>query len=86
MELILDFIKIKISTSWIIDFWSKLPDMSKAPKKGGLLNFGSILRKAIATAFVFSSDVKHSHILLGSSHVCCYLFLGGCGQKMGVAF
>ena len=33
MEFILEFIKIKTSTSWIIDFWWKQPDMCKVPKK-----------------------------------------------------
>ena len=40
-----------------------------------------IKEKSIATAFVFYSDVKYSDILWGYSHVCCYLFLGGCGKK-----
>ena len=43
-----------------------------------MLNFRNILRKSIATAFVFYCDAKHSDTLLGSSHVCRYLFLGGC--------
>ena len=60
--------------------------MSKVPKKGSLLNFGNILRKSIATAFVFYYDPKQSDTLLGSSHVCCYLFLGGCGQKRAWPF
>ena len=37
----MEFIKIKTSTSWIIDFWWK-PDMSKIPKKGSLLRFCNI--------------------------------------------
>ena len=41
MEFIMEFIKIKTSTSWIIDFWWK-PDMSKIPKKGSLLRFCNI--------------------------------------------
>ena len=57
----------------------------KYPKKS-LLNFSNILRKIIATSFVFYCDAKHSETLLGSSHVCCYLFLGGCGQKWAWAF
>ena len=36
MEFILEFIKIKTSASWIIDFWWK-PDMSKQPKKRRVL-------------------------------------------------
>ena len=45
-------------------------------EKNSLLNFSNILRKSIATAFVFYCDAKHLDTLLGSSHV-CYLFLGG---------
>ena len=51
--------------------------MSKVPKKGSLLNFSNILRKSIATASALYFDAKHSDNLLGSSHVCCYLFLDG---------
>ena len=40
-----------------------------------------IKKKSIATAFMFYCDANHSDTLWGSSHVCCYLFLGGCGQK-----
>ena len=80
MEFILEFIKINTSTNWIINFLWK-PDMSKVPNKGSLLNFCNILRKSIATAFVFYFDAKHSDTLWGSSHVCCYSFLGGYDQK-----
>ena len=52
-------------------------------KKGSLLNFCNILSKSIATAFVFYCDAKHSDTLQGSSHVCCYLFLGEFAQKWG---
>ena len=45
-----------------------------------------IKEKSIATDFVFHCDVRHSDILWGSSHVCCYLFLGGCGQNWELAF
>ena len=55
-------------------------------KKGSLLNFSNILRKSIATAFVFHCDAKHSDTLLGSSHVCRYLFLDGFGQKWAWSF
>ena len=41
----------------------------------------NIVRKSIAAAFLFYCDAKHSDALLGSSHVCCYLFLGGCRQN-----
>ena len=73
IEFIMKFIKIKTYASWFINFWWK-PDMSKVPKNGGLLSFCNILRKSIATVFVFVSQ-KHSDTLQGSSHVCCYLFL-----------
>ena len=52
----------------------------QSTKKGSLLNFSNILRKSIATAFVFYCDLP------GSSHVCCYLFLGGYGQKWAWSF
>ena len=44
-------------------------------------NFSNTLAKSIATTFVFYCNAKHSDTLLGSSQACCYLFLGGCGQK-----
>ena len=53
----------------------------QSTKKGSLLSFSIILRKRIATVFVFYCDAKHSDALLGSSHVCRNLLLGGCGQK-----
>ena len=71
MEFILEFTKIKTSSSWIINFWWK-PDMFKVPKKGSLLNFYNIFRRNIAGVFVFYFDAKHSDMLQGSSHVCCY--------------
>ena len=51
--------------------------MSKVPKKRYLAkkNFSNILRKSIATAFVFYCDAKHSDTLLGSSCVCCYFWV-----------
>ena len=85
MEFILEFIKINTSTSWIINFLWK-PDISKVPNKGSLLNFCNILRKSIETVFVFYFDAKHSDTLWGSSHVCCYFCLGGCGQKWAWPF
>ena len=80
MEFILEFIKINTFTSWIINFLWK-PDMSKVQNKESLLNFCNILRKSIATAFVFYFDAKHWDTFWDSSHVCCYLFLGAYGQK-----
>ena len=80
MEFILEFIKIKTSTSWIINFLWK-PDMSKVPKKGNMLNFCNILIKSIATVFVFYFDAKHSD-------TSCLLLLvfGWLWPKKGVAF
>ena len=47
----------------------------------------SINRRTLnMAAFVFYCDAKHSDTLLGSSHVCCCLFLGGCGQKWAWPF
>ena len=40
-----------------------------------------IKKKSIATAFVFYFEAKHSDALWDSSHIRCYLSLGGCGQK-----
>ena len=60
--------------------------MSKVPKIGSLLNLYNILRKSIATAFVFYCGAKHSVILWGSSNVHCSLFLGGCAQQWAWPF
>ena len=57
MEFFMKFIKIKISTSWIINFWWK-PNMPKVPEKGSLLSFCKILRKSITTVFVFYCEAK----------------------------
>ena len=62
-------------------FLIKVARHVQSTEKGSLLNFSNILRKNIVTASVFYCDAKHSDTLLGSSHVCCYLFLGGYGQK-----
>ena len=67
-------------------FLMKVARHVQSTKKGRLLNFSSILRKNIATAFMFYCDAKHSDTLLGSSHVCHYLFLGSCGQKSTWSF
>ena len=66
-------------------FLMKVARHIQSTKKGSLLNFRSILRKSVATAFVFYCDAKHSDTLLGSSQV-CYLFSGGCGQKWAWSF
>ena len=77
----------------VLSFWCKLSifDESsqtclKYPKKGSLSNFSNMLRKGIATALVSYYDAKNSDTLLGSSHVWCYIFLGGCGQKWAWPF
>ena len=62
-------------------FLMKVARHVQSTEKGSLLNFSNILRKNIATAFVFYCDAKYSDTLLVSSHVCRYLFLGRCGQK-----
>ena len=67
-------------------FLMKVARHVQSTQKRNLLNFSNILRKIIATAFVFYCDAKHSDNLQGSSHVCCYLFLGGCGQKWAWSF
>ena len=67
-------------------FLMKVARQVQSTNKGSLLNISNILRKSIATAFVFYCDAKHSDTLLGSSHVCCYLFLGACGQKYTWSF
>ena len=64
-------------------FLMKVARHVQSTQKGSLLNFSNILRKSIATAFVFYCDAKHSDTLMGSSQVCCYLFLGGCVAKNG---
>ena len=55
-------------------------------QKGSLLNLFNILRKSIAIIFLSYFDAKHSDTLRGSSHVCCYFFWGGCGQKWPWSF
>ena len=62
-------------------FLIKVARHVQSNQKRKLLNFCHLLRKSIETAFVFYCGAKHSDTLLGSSHLCCCLFLGGCGQK-----
>ena len=62
-------------------FLMKVARHVQSTEKGSLLNLSNILRKSIATASVFYCDAKDSDTLLGSSHVCRYLFFDGCGQK-----
>ena len=63
-------------------FLMKVARHVQSNQKRKLVNFCNILRKSIATAFMFCCDAKHADTLLGSSHLCCYLFLGGCGQGL----
>ena len=67
-------------------FLMKVDRHVQSTEKERLLNFNNILRKIIATASVFYCNAKHSDTLLHSSHVCRYLFLGGCGQKWSWSF
>ena len=60
-------------------FLAKVARHVQSTGKGKFLYLA--IRKSIATAFVFYCDAKYSDTLLGSSHVCRYLFLGRCGQK-----
>ena len=46
--------------------------MSKVPQKEMSKNFCNILRKTIATGFVFYCDAKNSDTLQGSSHAHCF--------------
>ena len=67
-------------------FLMKVARHVQSNQKRKLLNFCNILRKSIATAFVFHCDAKHSDTLLGSNHFCCYLFSGACGQNWAWPF
>ena len=67
-------------------FFMKVTRHVQSTEKWSLLNFSNILRKSIATAFLFYCDAKHSDTLLGSSHVCCYFFGGWCGRKWAWSF
>ena len=58
-------------------FLMKVARHVQSNQKRKLLNFWNLLRKSIATAFVFYCDAKHSDTLLGFSHLCCYFFLSG---------
>ena len=60
---------MNISTSWQYRFRWKWPDMTKVHKIGRLVIFLQYIKKKC----LFSCDAKHSDILRGSSHVCCYL-------------
>ena len=71
-KFIMKFIKIKTSTSWIINFRWK-PSMSKAPEKRILLSFCNVLRKSIATVFVFFCEAKTCRCFTG--FLSCLLLL-----------
>ena len=45
-------------------FLVKVARHVQSTKKGSLLNYSNILRKSIATAFVFYCDTKHSDTFL----------------------
>ena len=78
---------IKCSIFYVsYQFFMKVAWHVQSIEKGSLLNFSNRLRKSIATAFVLYCDAKHSDTLLGSSHVCRYLYLGGCGQNWAWSF
>ena len=63
-EFITEFIKIKTSTSWIIDFGWKA-DMSKASRKGSLLIFCNILRKKYHNCFCVLLWSKTFRLFMG---------------------
>ena len=71
-----------------LDYWflMKVARHAQINQKRKLLNFCNILRKSIAPAFLLHCDARHSDTLLGSSHLCRYLFLGDCGQKWALPF
>ena len=51
-------------------FLMKVARYVQSSEKGNLLNFSNILRKIIATAFVFYCDAKHSY-RWWNSEICC---------------
>ena len=59
-------------------FLMKVARHVQSTQKRKFVKFLKYIRKSMATAFVFYCHAKHSDTLLGSSHVCYYLFLGGC--------
>ena len=65
---------IKVSTSCHYPFWRKWSDMFNVLKIGTWYFLWNILRKSVATFFVFCCEPKHLIILWRSSHVHCYLF------------
>ena len=66
-------------------FLMKVTRHVQSTEKGSLLNFSNILRKIIATAFVFCYDAKHSDTLLGLSCLSLLIF-GWMWSKMGMVF
>ena len=73
LEFILVFIKIKTSTSWIINFWLK-QTCPKYPKRK-FVKLLQYIKKKYCNCFTFYYDAKHLDTLQGPSHVCYYLFL-----------
>ena len=60
--------------------------MRKVRKNRKFVKFLKYNKEKLPTAFVFYCDAKHLDTLRGSSHVSCYLLLGGCSQKWAWSF
>ena len=75
IEFIFEFIKIDYQ------FLMKVARHVQSTQKRKSVKFLQYIKKSIPTAFMFYCDAKDSDTLQRSSHVCCYLFLAGCGQK-----
>ena len=60
----------KLALSFFVEVGKHVQNIQKK-----LIIFLQFIKKKEETAFVFYCEAKHSHILRGSSHVCCYLFL-----------
>ena len=67
-------------------FLMKVAKHVQSNQKRKFVKFLQYIKRSIATTFAFCCDTKHSDTLLGSSHVCCYLFLGNFGQKWAWPF
>ena len=75
-------INVKFSTRSHCRFLWKWQDMPNVSKIGSCKYFWNKLRKKYRICLCFLlCDTKNLDILRRSSHVCCYLFLGDCGQK-----
>ena len=84
MEFILEFIKIKTSTSWYRFLMKTRHDQSTEKKK--FVRFLQYIKKKYRICICVLFNVKHSDTWWGSSHDCCYLFLGGSGEKLALSF